>query len=33
VAAVAAWKFRPRVVNGQAVAQRTSVTLRFDVED
>ena len=33
VAAVAAWKFRPRVANGQPVAERTSVTLRFNVED
>jgi len=31
--AVAAWRYRPRVVNGQPVAQRTSVTLRFSVED
>ena len=31
--AVAAWRYLPRVVNGQAVAQRTSVTLRFSVED
>lgn len=33
VAAVAAWKYRPRVVNGRPVAQRTSVTLQFNVED
>lgn len=33
VAAVGAWQYRPRIVNGQAVAQRTSVTLRFNVED
>jgi protein TonB len=32
-AAVAAWRYLPRVVNGQPVAQRTSVTLRFSVED
>jgi TonB family protein len=32
-AAVAAWRYRPRIVNGQPVAQRTSVTLRFSVED
>lgn len=32
-AAVAGWKYRPRVVNGRPVAQRTSVTLRFSVED
>ncbi len=30
--AVAAWRFRPRVVNGQAVAQRSTITLRFDVD-
>jgi TonB family protein len=30
--AVAAWRFRPRVVNGQAVAQRSTVTVRFDVD-
>jgi protein TonB len=33
VEAVAAWKFRPRVVYGRPVAQRTSATLRFSVED
>jgi len=33
VAAVAGWKYRPRVVNGRPVAQRTSVTLQFKVED
>jgi protein TonB len=31
--AVARWRFRPRVVNGQPVAQRSAVTLRFNVED
>ncbi len=31
--AVAAWLYRSRIVNGQPVAQRTSVTLRFSVED
>jgi TonB family protein len=31
--AVAAWRYLPRVVNGRPVAQRTSVTLRFNVED
>ena len=31
--AVAAWRYLPRVVNGQPVPQRTSVTLRFNVED
>jgi protein TonB len=31
--AVAAWRYRPRVVNGRPVAQRTSVTLSFNVED
>jgi TonB family protein len=30
--AVAAWRFRPRLVNGQPVAQRSTVTMRFDVE-
>jgi TonB family protein len=30
--ALAQWRFKPRVVNGRAVAQRTSVTLRFDVD-
>ena len=33
VVAVAGWKYRPRVVNGRPVAQRTSVTLQFNVED
>jgi protein TonB len=33
VTAVAGWKYRPRVVNGRPVAQRTSVTLQFNVED
>jgi protein TonB len=31
--AVAAWTYRPRVVYGRAVAQRTSVTLRFTIDD
>jgi protein TonB len=31
--AVAAWRYLPRIVNGQPVAQRTTVTLRFSVED
>jgi TonB family protein len=30
--AVAAWRFRPRMVNGQPVAQRSTVTMRFDVD-
>jgi len=30
--AVAAWRFRPRVVNGRAVAQRSTVTMRFNVD-
>ena len=30
--AVAAWRFRPRMVNGQPVAQRAAVTMRFDVD-
>lgn len=33
IAAVSDWKYRPRVVNGQPAAQRTSVTLRFSVAD
>jgi len=33
ISAVAGWRYRPRIVNGQPVAQRTSVTLRFNVED
>jgi TonB family protein len=31
-AALARWRFRPRSVNGQPVAQRSSITLRFDVD-
>ena len=31
-AAVGEWRFRPRVVNGRPVPQRSSVTLRFNVE-
>jgi protein TonB len=31
--ALAQWRFRPRLVNGQPVAQRSSITLRFDVDD
>ena len=30
--ALAQWRFRPRVVAGKAVAQRSSVTLRFDLD-
>jgi protein TonB len=30
--ALAEWRFRPRVVNGQPVAQRSRITMRFDVE-
>lgn len=33
VAAIAAWRYHPAVVNGQPVAQRTSVTLRFSIDD
>jgi len=33
IAAVAGWRYRPRVVNGRPVAQRTSVTLQFNVEN
>lgn len=32
-AAVASWRYLPRVVHGQPVAQRTSVVIRFSVED
>jgi protein TonB len=32
-AALAQWQFRPRLVNGQLVSQRSSITLRFDVDD
>ena len=31
--AVAQWRFKPRFVNGRGVAQRTSLTLRFDLDD
>jgi protein TonB len=30
--ALAAWRFRPRYVNGQAVVQRSSIRMRFDVD-
>ena len=30
--AIATWRFRPRVVNGRPVAQRSDVTLRFNVD-
>jgi protein TonB len=30
--ALAAWRFKPRTVNGQPVAQRSTITMRFDVE-
>jgi protein TonB len=33
VAAVTDWSFRPRIVHGQPVPQRTAVTLRFSVDD
>jgi protein TonB len=33
VAAVAAWRYQPRVVNGQPVMQRSSVRLSFNVAD
>ena len=33
VTAVANWTFRPRVVNGRPAPQRSSVTLRFSVEN
>jgi protein TonB len=31
--ALAAWRFKPRTVNGQPVAQRSTITMRFDVDD
>jgi TonB family protein len=31
--ALAAWRFRPRIVNGQPVSQRSMITMRFDVDD
>jgi len=31
-AALVDWRFRPRVVNGQPVAQRSRITMRFDVD-
>jgi TonB family protein len=30
--ALAAWRFKPRTVNGQPVVQRSTITMRFDVE-
>jgi TonB family protein len=30
--ALSQWRFRPRVVNGQPVAQRSMLTMRFDVD-
>jgi periplasmic protein TonB len=30
--AVAQWRFRPRAVNGESVPQRSTITLRFDVD-
>jgi len=33
VQAVAAWTYRPRLVYGRPVAQRSSVTLRFTIDD
>lgn len=32
IAAISQWQYLPRVVNGRAVAQRSSVTLRFEVD-
>ena len=32
ITAVRQWRFKPRVANGRAVAVRSSVTLRFDVD-
>jgi protein TonB len=33
IAAVAAWKYRPRIVNGRPLPERSTVTLRFNVDD
>ena len=33
VAAVASWTYRPRIVNGRPLAERSTVTLRFNVDD
>jgi protein TonB len=33
VAAVASWTYRPRIVNGQPLAERSTVTLHFNVDD
>ena len=33
IAAVAAWKYRPRIVNGRPLPERSTVTLRFSVDD
>jgi len=33
VAAVASWTYRPRIVNGQPRPERSTVTLRFNVDD
>ena len=33
VAAVADWKYRPRIVNGRPLPERSTVTLRFNVDD
>jgi protein TonB len=33
VAAVASWTYRPRIVNGRPLAERSTVTLRFKVAD
>jgi periplasmic protein TonB len=32
-AAISRWRFKPRFVNGQPVLQRSSLTMRFDVDD
>ena len=31
--AVSSWRYQPRLANGQPVARRTSVTLRFSLDD
>jgi len=30
--AVASWRYKPRIANGQPVAHRSTATLRFDVD-
>jgi outer membrane biosynthesis protein TonB len=30
--ALASWRYKPRIANGQPVAHRSTATLRFDVD-